>query len=122
MDTDLLKKYWSDRIGPIVFSTVDDKGIPNSIYATCVKKIDHNKIAIANNYFEKTLNNIKEGSFGTILFMTHNDEALQVKGVVDYYEDGDFYEKMKIWNPVKHPGHGVAVLTVEQIFTSSVLK
>lgn len=31
-----VRSAWDEREGPIVFSTVDHKGVPNAIYATCV--------------------------------------------------------------------------------------
>jgi len=32
---EIVSKAWKNKKGPIVFSTFNDQGIPNSIYATC---------------------------------------------------------------------------------------
>ena len=37
---EIVEQGWENREGPIVLTTVDSNGLPNSIYATCVKKID----------------------------------------------------------------------------------
>ena len=52
--SDVLKQAWNQRDGAIILTTVDSKGMPNSIYATCVGLSDDNRIVIANNYFSKT--------------------------------------------------------------------
>ena len=35
-----VSKAWNDRKGPVVFATVDENGVPNAIYATCVSKFN----------------------------------------------------------------------------------
>ena len=52
---DILREAWSHREGPIVFTTVDTEGVPNSIYATCTEMNEASNIVIADNYFEKHL-------------------------------------------------------------------
>ena len=81
-----VSKAWDQRKGPIVFTTVDKNGTPNAIYATCVKKIDEDTIVIADNYFDKTQKNILAGSKGSILFITAEDKAFQVKGSIEYHK------------------------------------
>jgi len=43
---------WEKRNGPVVLTTVDADGTPNSIYATCVSMFDDETIVIADNYFD----------------------------------------------------------------------
>jgi uncharacterized protein len=71
---------WENREGPIVFTTADKNGNPNAIYATCVSKFSEDIIVVANNYFSKTLNNILEGSKGSLLFITKEGTSYQIKG------------------------------------------
>jgi len=110
---------WNHRKGPIVFSTVSEQGIPNSIYATCVSRYTEDKFLVANNFFDKTLKNILPGCKGTILFMTKNEKAYQIKGIINYYTSGEEFDDMKKWNPENLPGHGVAVLKVEEAYTGA---
>jgi len=110
---------WENREGPIIFSTVDEDGVPNAIYATCVSKFSKDTIVVANNYFSKTLKNIHAGSKGSILFITKEGKAYQIKGSIDYFTNGTIFEDMRNWNPDKHPGHGAAALKVEEVYTGA---
>ena len=114
-----VSKAWDDREGPIIFSTVNPEGIPNTIYATCVSKYSEDTLLVANNYFSKTLENILAGSKGSILFMTKEDKTYQIKGRISYHTEGEIFEDMKTWNPQKHPGHGAAALHVEEVYTGA---
>jgi len=111
-----VSKAWENREGPIILSTVNEDGIPNAIYATCVSKFSEDTIVIANNYFSKTLKNILAGSKGSILFITKEGKSYQIKGSIEYHKEGSLFEDMKKWNPKKHPGHAAAALKVEEIY------
>ena len=111
-----VSKAWEDREGPIILSTVNGDGIPNAIYATCVKKVSEDTIVVANNYFSKTLENILAGSKGTILFITKEKKSYQLKGSIEYHKEGSIFEDMKKWNPKKLPGHAAAALKVEEVY------
>jgi predicted pyridoxine 5'-phosphate oxidase superfamily flavin-nucleotide-binding protein len=116
---DIVIKAWNDRKGPIIFSTVSDDAIPNAVYASCVSLLNDNKILITNNFFDKTLKNILSGSMGSVLFITKDDKAYQIKGSVNYFREGEAYENMKTWNPGHLPGHGVAVMAMEEIYAGA---
>lgn len=110
---------WQDREGPIVFTTVDGSGIPNSIYATCVSKYNDEMLVVADNYFSKTRENIQAGSKGSILFITKEGKAYQVKGTIEYLKEGPVFDDMKKWNPQEHPGHAAAALKVESVYSGA---
>lgn len=110
---------WKDREPAVVFSTVDKEGSPNSIYATCVEIFDNSIILVADNYFSKTRSNILSGTSGSILFISKDGKSFQVKGSVTYHTDGPLFDNMKKWNPAKHPGHAVAAISVEEVFSGS---
>jgi len=114
-----VSKAWENRKGPIILSTVNKNGIPNSIYATCVSKYSEDTLVIANNYFSKTLKNIEDNSKGSILFITKEDKSYQVKGSIEYHKDGPVFEDMKKWNPKKHPGHAATALKVEEVYSGA---
>ena len=86
---------WEGREGPVVLTTVDTRGVPNAIYATCVRSFENDKIAVADNYFNKTWTNIQGGSRGSVLFITKDGKSYQVKGSVDYLADGPIYDAMR---------------------------
>jgi len=114
-----VSKAWKNKEGPIVFTTVNKNNVPNAIYATCVSNYNDNKIIIADNYFDKTRKNILSGSKGSVLFITSDYNAYQIKGSIEYHKEGKYYENMKKWNPEKHPGHAAAVVTIEEIYSGS---
>ena len=112
-------KEWQNRVGPIVFSTVNNKGIPNAIYATCVSIYNPETIVIADNRFEKTRDNILNGSKGSILFLTGEKISFQVKGSLEYHKTGEIFDDMKKWNPAKLPGHAAVALRVEEVYSGA---
>jgi uncharacterized protein len=114
-----VSQAWDDREGPIILSTVDESGKPNAIYATCVSKFDEETLVVADNYFSKTQENIHAGSKGSILFITKDKKAYQIKGRIEYHTEGTIFEDMKTWNPQEHPGRAAAALTVEEVYSGA---
>ncbi len=110
---------WKNREKAIVFTTVDDKGLPNSIYATCTDLFMESEVVVANNYFDKTMSNIEAGSLASVLFITTDGTSYQLKGTVSYHTQGVYYDFMKAFNPAKHPGHGAVVLHVLKAYSGS---
>lgn len=116
---EVVSQAWDARKGPVVLATVDVQGVPNIIYATCVKKVGEGQIVIADNYFDKTRANILAGSPGSLLFITETNKAYQLKGSLDYMTAGDIFDDMKCWNDPKHPGNAAVVLNVQQVFNGA---
>ena len=114
-----VSKAWDARKGPVIFATVDEEEVPNAIYATCVNKFNQDTIVIADNFFDKTRKNIFAGTRGSILFITPEDQAFQLKGSVEYHTEGEIFEDMKTWNPKQHPGHAAAALKIEEVYSGS---
>lgn len=112
-------KAWDEKSGPVILTTVDKSGTPNSIYATCISRFDESTIVVADNYFDKTKKNILAGSKASILFITKGGTSYQVKGSIQLHSEGKIFDDMKKWNPAKHPGHAAAALTVEEVFSGS---
>ena len=114
-----VSKAWDERKGPTILTTVDTNGVPNAIYATCVSKFSEDSIVVADNYFDKTRKNILAGSKGSVLFITKDGKAYQIKGSIEYHKEGEIFEDMKRWNPKQRPGHAAAVLKVEEVYTGA---
>ncbi len=109
---------WEQKEGPVVLTTVSSAGIPNSIYATCVGLFD-GKPVIADNYFSKTKENIKSENTASILFITGDNKAYQLKGNLEYLQSGPVFSSMKEWNPGKHPGHAAVIMDITEIYTGA---
>lgn len=114
-----VSQAWDEHEGPVVFTTVDTTGKPNSIYATCVRKWSAEKLVVADNYFSKTRANILAGSRGSILFITGEGKAFQVKGTIGYEKEGEIFDDMKGWLEPRFPGHAAAVLSVEEVYSGA---
>ena len=110
---------WSEREGPVVVTTVDAEGVPNSIYASIVHLSADGRISVADNYFDKTAANIARGTPVAVLFITKNKKAYQIKGQFDYHTDGPLYEEMLVWADPKHPRKGVALLNPDAVYHGS---
>lgn len=107
---------WQQREPRMILTTVDASNTPNAVWVLCVKQLDDQRILIANNFFSKTLENIQNGSKGSLLMIAPEREAYQIKGTLDYSTTGPVYDDMKAWLDPKFAGVGAVVLTIESIF------
>lgn len=114
-----ISQAWEEREDPVIFVTVDQEGLPNAIYASCVSKYDEATLVVADNHFHKTRKNILWGCKASLLFRTKNWKNYQIKGEVEYQTAGEIYEDMKRWNPPNRVGHGAAVIKVKAVFSGS---
>lgn len=110
---------WNDREGPVVLTTVDPAGTPNSIYAGIAHLTGDGRLAVCDNYFDKTKANIDAQTKACLLFITKQRKSYQVKGTIDYHTSGPLYEEMLSWSDPKHPRKGVAVLNPLEVYKGS---
>lgn len=113
---DEISNAWMEREGPVVMGTINSNGVPNLIYASIVNRMKDGRIAVVDNYFDKTLANIKAESKASILFIAKNHKAYQIKGSLQYCTEGALYNEMMTWADPKHPRKGVAILNAEEFF------
>ena len=116
---EILKQAWDRREGPIVFTTVDRHGVPNAVYALSIKLLSDGGVAVADNKFHKTRENIKNGSLGSILFLTKDRTSFQAKGRIEYHASGPIFEEMLTWVDPKFARIAVAVLRVERLYSGA---
>jgi predicted pyridoxine 5'-phosphate oxidase superfamily flavin-nucleotide-binding protein len=114
---ELLREAWQRREGPIVFTTVSQEGIPNSVYILSVSLDKDDNFIIAENYFYKTRQNIEETAKGALLFITDEGKAFQVKGELTIHTSGPYYDEMKRVTPTKFPGHKAVVLHTKELYS-----
>lgn len=116
---EILKEAWPLREGPAIFTTVDKHGLPNSVYVLSMKLLDDGSIAVMDNYFSKTRENIKNGSKGSFLFLAKPRKPYQAKGPIEYLTSGPVYEDLKAFVDAKHPRAAAAVLRVEELYSGA---
>jgi len=110
---------WERAQKPLVFATSNGRGTPNAIYVTCIRLYDDDTILIADNYFNKTRDNIRGGGTGSVLLITDERKAFQVKGTVTYHTEGPYRDFMRECLDPKYPVVGVAALAIEEIFSGA---
>ena len=110
---------WDNREPILVLTTVSPDGLPNAIYVGVAGLYDRSTFFVANNYFQKTLTNILAGSPASLLFITKEKKAFQIKGSITLQDSGPIFDEMKRINPEKYPGHSAAVLRVEAVFSGA---
>jgi len=111
---------WENREGPVVMTTVDSSGTPNTIYVTCVNRYSKNQIVVADNKMHKTRANVIAGSPVSILYITNKKKAFQLKGSVAYVTEGTIFEDMKNgWLDKKYPGHAAVVISIEEVYSGA---
>jgi predicted pyridoxine 5'-phosphate oxidase superfamily flavin-nucleotide-binding protein len=111
---------WENREGPVVLTTVDADGVPNTIYVTCVKKISDSQIVVADNKMHKTRANIKSGGTVSLLYITAEKKAFQLKGSAQYQTGGAIFDEMKNgWLDKKYPGHAAVVIDIEAVYSGA---
>jgi predicted pyridoxine 5'-phosphate oxidase superfamily flavin-nucleotide-binding protein len=104
----------------ISFGTADKTGNPN-INLIAIKRIeDDETILLADNYFNKTLQNLNENKKATILTKKEEEKKwYQLKGTCSYIKEGPRYEEFKEWVKAKKeilPAKGMVIFKVEHIF------
>ena len=104
----------------ISFGTADKSGNPN-INLIGLKRIeDDETIFLADNYFNKTLQNLSENDKATILTKKEEEKQwYQLKGTCTYIKEGAQYEEFKKWVKAKKetlPAKGMVIFKVEQIY------
>ena len=111
---------WENREGPVVFTTVDSGGAPNAIYVTCVKRISDDQIVVADNKMNKTRANIMAGCSASLLYITREKKAYQLKGSLRYETSGTVFNEMKEgWLDKKFPGHAAVILQIEEVYSGA---
>jgi uncharacterized protein len=108
---------WENREGPVVMTTVDSSGTPNTIYVSCVNRYSDEQIVVADNKMHKTRANVKAGSPVNLLYITKEKKAFQLKGSVEYITEGVPFEDMKNgWLDKKYPGHAAVVIHIQEVY------
>ncbi|MCK5768613.1 MAG: pyridoxamine 5'-phosphate oxidase family protein [Candidatus Atribacteria bacterium] len=104
----------------VAFGTATLDGNPNINMVGSKKIQDDETIILADNYFNKTLANIRKNNKGTLLTKRAKDKLwYQLKGTYEYISEGPEYEELKQWvKSVKEtlPAKGMIVFKVNEIY------
>ena len=111
--------------GTFVLGTADLNGIPNVVPVGAAKILDDETILVSDQYFLKTLNNLKENPRVAISFWeTDTGEGYQIKGDAEILTEGRIYEKTAEWvrkhgEEIGHPlkSKGAIVIKITAIYS-----
>lgn len=83
---------------PSVIATVDDHGTPNVSYISQIYFVDENHLAISNQFFSKSIHNIKANGKATVnIVRPDNLKSWYIKLKYSYTQtEGDLFESMKM--------------------------
>ena len=109
----------------LVLGTADLKGVPNVVPVGAVKILDDETILISDQFFQKTLNNLKENPKVAISFWeAEKGEGYQVKGEASIKTEGKIYEDTVVWirelsEKMGHPlkSKGAVVIRITEIYS-----
>ena len=113
-----VKKAISEQeIFPVATSNQDR--IPNVVYIKYLKIIDDQTVLIADNFLNKTRDNIL--SNGKIAFAVRDEEkgSFQIKGTAERLTEGDMFDEVQKWVPDKLPRVAAIVMNIEEIYNGA---
>ena len=106
----------------VVLATATSEGVPNSVPVGAKRIIDDETIIISDQYFNKTLQNIKANPLVSIAFWD-GAEGYQVKGRVSLETSGERFVETAKWidlkgKAIKKPlkSKGAAIIKIDEIY------
>ena len=102
-------------------ATSTSKGIPNIVYVKYLKVVDDETILIADNYLNKTRDNILNN--GKIAFVVLDEEkgSFQIKGTAERLTKGAMFDEVQRWASDKLPRAAAIVMHIEEIYNGAEL-
>lgn len=114
---EVIESITPEKLYVVTTSSKDD--IPNSVYFKCVKCIDNERILLANNKMDKSLKNLLENPNISLLFEDKEKRAYQIKGIAEYFTEGEHFEDVRTWVDERLARKGAVVLNVKEIFSGA---
>ena len=112
-----------DKVPTVVLSTVSEESIPNAVPVGAKKVIDDETILMSDQFFNKTLANMKANPRVTVMFW-EGHEGYQFKGSVTIETIGQRFEDTVRWideisNKAGFPlkSKGAVILRIEEIYS-----
>jgi predicted pyridoxine 5'-phosphate oxidase superfamily flavin-nucleotide-binding protein len=120
---DRMKEIFAKQ-GVFVLGTADPNGIPNVVPVGAVRILDDETIVVSDQYFHKTLDNLKANPKAAISFWeTEKGEGYQIKGNATIRTEGKIYEDTAKWvreygEKIGHPlkSKGAIVIKITAIY------
>ena len=100
-------------------ATSNHDQIPNVVYIAYLKVVDDQTVLIADNYLNKTRDNIL--SNGKIAFVVEDEKkgSFQIKGTCERLAEGDMFDEVQKWVPDRLPKVAAIIMHVEEIYNGA---
>jgi len=113
--TDEVKKAISQQeVFPV--ATSSQNRVPNVVYIKYLKVIDDKTVLIADNYLNKTRDNISNNGKIAFVVLDGDKGSFQIKGKAERFEKGSMYDEVQNWVPERLPRAAAVVMTIEEIY------
>ncbi len=116
--TDEVKKAISNQ-DTFPVATSSQEGVPNVVYISYLKVIDDQTVLIADNFLNKTRDNIL--SNGKIAFTVLDEKkgSFQVKGTAERLMEGAMFDEVQKWVSDDLPKVAAVVMHVDDIYNGA---
>ena len=111
-----------EKVPTAIFATSTPDGIPNAVPVGAKKIIDNETILISDQFFNKTLENMKANPKVSLTFWEEHD-GYQIKGSVTIETSGNRFEETAKWieemgNKIGVPlkSKGAVILMIDEIY------
>ena len=119
--TDRMKELFK-KVPAVVLATATGDGIPNAVPVGAKKIIDDETILLSDQFFNKTLDNMKANPKVSVTFW-EGHEGYQLKGTIVIETSGKRYEETAKWieklgNSAGFPlrSKGIVILKIDEIY------
>ncbi|MBN2456513.1 MAG: pyridoxamine 5'-phosphate oxidase family protein [Sedimentisphaerales bacterium] len=111
------KAISQQEVFPVATSNQDC--MPNVVYIKYLKVVDDQTVLIADNFLNKTRDNIL--SNGKITFAVRDDEkgSFQIKGAAERLTEGTLFDEVQKWAPDTLPRVAAIVMNIEEIYNGA---
>ena len=107
---------------PIPIATASKSGVPNVVFVGLLKIVDDETLMLADNFFQKTAQNLMENPKIAILcYNSETKKSFQIKGNVTVTKEGPDFVAMRAWVHGinnKLPAKSCAVVKITEIYNA----
>ena len=117
LTVEVKKAVSQQEVFPVATSNQDR--IPNVVYIKYLKVIDDQTVLIADNYLNKTRDNILNNGKITFAVLDGDKGSYQIKGTAERFEKGSMYDEVQNRVPERLPRTAAVVMNVEEIYNGA---
>jgi len=114
LTAEVKKAISQQEVFPVATSNQDR--IPNVVYIKYLKVIDEQTVLIADNFLNKTRDNILSNGKIAFAVLDGDKGSYQIKGTAERLTEGNMFAEVQKWVPDRLPRVAAVVMNVEEIY------